>query len=1396
MRKKMLRSILIIAGLGIGGLYAFAPGSAVAANPATINFQGKVVNSNGTNETSGTVSRTFIFRLYQNVNISTYNPNATTCALDANCVWEETDTLNVTDGIFQVPLGAVCPLFTSNACNKSAPLNFNTLNSLSLTMKYNSDAAGFMTPLVSLQSVPYAYNSDNLGGIAASGFLQLAPNSVQTDSSNNVSIFVNKGAASGNILQLQKNTANVLIVDNSGLITLQPAASLTSGQTALTQTLTNASSSGGTVNGYSQAVTVSNTSSTSTTNGIMITFSDATSLANNDVGISVDLTGITNSSASKTAAIFSGGSISQTNNGVSYIGGADAGGLTNSGTVGNTTYQSLVSGRTLFTLSDTSTACSQTAGTSGCQLKSFDISNPAAPQYLGGAIVTGATNSGTSSAKGYLTGDRSGNYLYLGQTTANGTACSQTPGSAIGCEIQIFDVSNPKSPTYVGGMDVSGLSNGTSSGSPIQVIKVYGKYLLVGLNTGSATACSQTPGSAIGCEFQVYDISNPTRPRYIGGADASGTANGGTGNNNINSITTYGHYALIGTGGNTTACSQTPGSAIGCELQVYDMSNPAVPSYVSGVDSDGSATGITNSSALYGAATFSHYLYSIKSSSGTCSTGAGNGSGCDLQIYDISNPAAPVYQGGLDTTGLNNSAVSSTSFEDIIIAGRYAYFATTGSANSCSSTAGSADGCEIQMYDISNPILPAYKGGADASGLSNAGSGNVNFWSLSISGSILFTTSSALIPACSQTAGSSIGCELKAFNSSGIDSVSLTTGSLSAGTSLIQGNQGVGGNLNVMGGINIGQGVQVAGTISTSTSLLISSAGNTGSVTVSLDSTTTNYSLALPASGATGTQCLQSTSGSTSTATTLTFGSCGAGGGTFATTYSTTSQSSNTIAYSNSGGGALIIQNAATPLTTVLSVDTASSTFHYLQLNLASSVPHLQVFGASSTNYADIYYDAGTSTAYFKASTGTTQVGNAAGGAINIASGSGNAITITGGANSTYTTSAGYIRLDGPSGIQFGTSGSANGLISFINLTNSNLIGITAPSGASAPGASYNLTLPSSAGSPNQCLQNSGTAGILTFSACGSGSGTSLSVDGVAVGSTGNLQDTTGTTSVAATNFTNTSGNITLTVAAATTGVAGIVTATGTQNFDGNKVFTGTVQVQAAGGLTVGTSSTAGTLALFNGTNTVSIQGASSTTAYTITLPSSAAAAANRCLTSTGANGTLQWLPCGAGNTATVTLSPEFEGAVMTADGGTNTGTMTSDFCSGSTRQNLNTGVCTVTTESHNYYDWTSTGSNDYDIFVRWQVPSDFASFSSGSFYGWKTASGDGVTMNVYNNAAATCAAQATSATTGSWQSNPITMTGCTPTAGTVITIDIHLAVAASGNHARIGEITLTYNRN
>src|SRR3954462_12659560 len=131
MRKQILNTALLLLGLVFIGLFVSRPHLAMAANPTTMNFQGKIVNANGTNVSDGTYS--FIFRIY-----NTASPTMTTsCTSTSSCLWQETQsTVSVTNGVFQVELGSACAL-TSGSCNNTAggPINFATSNSLYLTMQ-------------------------------------------------------------------------------------------------------------------------------------------------------------------------------------------------------------------------------------------------------------------------------------------------------------------------------------------------------------------------------------------------------------------------------------------------------------------------------------------------------------------------------------------------------------------------------------------------------------------------------------------------------------------------------------------------------------------------------------------------------------------------------------------------------------------------------------------------------------------------------------------------------------------------------------------------------------------------------------------------------------------------------------------------------------------------------------------------------------------------------------------------------------------------------------------------------------------------------------------------------------------------------------------------------------
>jgi len=175
-------------------------------------------------------------------------------------------------------------------------------------------------------------------------------------------------------------------------------------------------------------------------------------------------------------------------------------------------------------------------------------------------------------------------------------------------------------------------------------------------------------------------------------------------------------------------------------------------------------------------------------------------------------------------------------------------------------------------------------------------------------------------------------------------------------------------------------------------------------------------------------------------------------------------------------------------------------------------------------------------------------------------------------------------------------------------------------------------------------------------------------------------------------------------------------------------------------------------------------------------------------------------MPCGASNTATITLSPEYAGAVMTGNNNTgngHTGTMTSDFCSGSSLLNVipTPNPCGAS-DQHNHYAWTANATNDYDIFAQWQVPSDFSSFSSITFNGQTSSATDVAKMTVYKKGVATaCGAAGSVSTAGTWSSASPGTGSCTINAGDTLTFDVDLKVAVTAEYARAGEITIVYNR-
>jgi hypothetical protein len=184
-----------------------------------------------------------------------------------------------------------------------------------------------------------------------------------------------------------------------------------------------------------------------------------------------------------------------------------------------------------------------------------------------------------------------------------------------------------------------------------------------------------------------------------------------------------------------------------------------------------------------------------------------------------------------------------------------------------------------------------------------------------------------------------------------------------------------------------------------------------------------------------------------------------------------------------------------------------------------------------------------------------------------------------------------------------------------------------------------------------------------------------------------------------------------------------------------------------------------------------------------------------------------------ARNVRTVNLVPEYAGATITGDGTNNVGTMTSDFCSGTSHLSIpSTSNPCAATEEHNYYSWTAQATNDYDIYVRYQMPDDFSAFSTSGgtvadasnrsikMYGWRTASTESVQLSVYNSSATLCGTGSTNVSTGTatwtqtnYASGADNENSCSITAGSIITFRIRMTVGTNNDYARAGEITFNY---
>ncbi len=176
-----------------------------------------------------------------------------------------------------------------------------------------------------------------------------------------------------------------------------------------------------------------------------------------------------------------------------------------------------------------------------------------------------------------------------------------------------------------------------------------------------------------------------------------------------------------------------------------------------------------------------------------------------------------------------------------------------------------------------------------------------------------------------------------------------------------------------------------------------------------------------------------------------------------------------------------------------------------------------------------------------------------------------------------------------------------------------------------------------------------------------------------------------------------------------------------------------------------------------------------------------------------------------------ITLAAEYPGATFTGDNSSNNGTLSSDFCSGSSRMAINpmvngtptTNPCAAT-QTFSYYQWTtSQGTNqDYDVYARYQMPSDYdtGSMANLSIWGWgTTTANEQVTVALFSDASTTTpCGTTTNAVTSNATWVQVTaaapLGSCTIVAGDTVTFRVHVQ-ASQANFARSGPISFTYKK-
>jgi hypothetical protein len=167
------------------------------------------------------------FKIYQNGSgAAAGNPDGTLQWTETYVNNGGTSGVEVKNGFFSVALGSVNPFGTNVDWNSDTLwLSMNIAGNTAACSTFGTapcTADGEMLPMKRISATPFSLNSGAVGGKTANELTQLGQG-VQTDASNNSSIFINK-TGTGNLVQLQAGGTDAFTLNNAGSITLGSSA--------------------------------------------------------------------------------------------------------------------------------------------------------------------------------------------------------------------------------------------------------------------------------------------------------------------------------------------------------------------------------------------------------------------------------------------------------------------------------------------------------------------------------------------------------------------------------------------------------------------------------------------------------------------------------------------------------------------------------------------------------------------------------------------------------------------------------------------------------------------------------------------------------------------------------------------------------------------------------------------------------------------------------------------------------------------------------------------------------------------------------------------------------------------------------------------------------------------